>query len=452
VKGFGCGVRGLLSRLAAGAVVACLAAAGASAQSTGAASPEPIETLSDAWRLALAHDQSLAAASAQTEGARASERAARGARWPTLEAGAGYTRLDASPALDVATSGGQLFHSAPLFQNDQFVSGSVQLKLPLYAGGQISAGIQAAHAAATAAGADERTTLAQLKLEVAHSYVAVLRARRALAAAQSSATSLAAHARDVQQMYDRELVAKSDLLAARVALANAEQARQRASNAVKLAEAAYNRRLGEPLERTPALDEHLPVDAGLAELEFSALLSRALSSRSELNGQQARADSLRASSRAELGNALPRVGLTGAYTHLDNQFLDRQNISSVGIGFTWSVFDGGQARNRAAALASEGRAAERRLEDLRSVIELQVRQAWLDVQDARARVHSSEAVIAQAQENLRATRELYGAGMGTNTQVLEAVSLQVDAVSNRDNALLDESLSELELARAVGSL
>ncbi len=280
----------------------------------------------------------------------------------------------------------------------------------------------------------------------------MLRARRALAAAQASVASLAAHARDVQQMYDRELVAKSDLLAARVALANTEQARERASNAVQLAEAAYNRRLGEPLERAPVLDEKLPADAALGDVAFTSLVSRALSARSELSALQARAESLRASSRAELGNALPRVGLTGSYMHLDNQFLDRQNISSVGIGFTWNVFDGGQARNKAAALASEGRASERRLEDLRSIIELEVRQSWLNVQDARARVRASEAVVAQSEENLRTTRELYGAGMGTNTQVLEAVALRVDSVNNHDNALLDEALSELELARAVGSL
>ena len=49
-------------------------------------------------------------------------------------------------------------------------------------------------------------------------------------------------------------------------------------------------------------------------------------------------------------------------------------------------------------------------------------------------------------------RERYGAGLGTQTQLLEAETLRVRALSNRDNAVLDAGLARLRLARAVGSL
>jgi outer membrane protein len=409
------------------------------------------ETLQDAWRLALSHDQALAAAGSDVEGARAAEQAARGARWPSLDAVGGYTRLSASPALDVVTPG-SVFRSGPIFKDDQFVSGSVQLKLPLYTGGQITAGIDAAHHALVGASEDEESATAALKVRVAEAYVDVLRARRALEAAQSSVESLTAHASDVQQMVDRDLVARADLLAARVALANAEQVRVRAANSGEIAQATYNRRLGEPLERPAALEQRISVDAALAAMPVEALAQRALDSRSELKALAARVDSLTSQSHTETGKALPQVALVGGYTHLDNQILDRQDFSTVGIGFTWNLFDGGQARQRAAALRSAGRAAQQRLEDLRSSIELQVRQAWLDVHEAQARVRASGEAVAQAEENLRSSRELYAAGLATNTQVLDAVSLQVNALSNRDNAALDQSLALLRLSYAVGAL
>lgn len=50
------------------------------------------------------------------------------------------------------------------------------------------------------------------------------------------------------------------------------------------------------------------------------------------------------------------------------------------------------------------------------------------------------------------SRGLYGVGLATHTRVLDAVTLQIDAVNNRDNAVLDESLSRLRLPRAVGEL
>lgn len=409
------------------------------------------ETLEDAWKLALTRDKALAAAGSDLEGARAAERAARGARWPSLDATAGYTRLNASPALDVVTPA-FAFRSGPIFKGDEFVTGTVQARLPLYTGGQISAGIDAAHHALIGAAEDEQSATAGLKLDVAEAYVGVLRARRGLDAARSSVASLAAHAHDVQQMVERDLVARADLLAARVALANAEQAGVRAANTVAIAEAAYNRRLGEPLERSPELDPRMTADPTLAATPVEPLVQRALVSRSEIRALAAHADSLASQSRAEAGKGLPQLALIGGYTHFDNQILDRQDFSTVGVGFSWNLFDGGQARARAAALHSAGRAAQNRLDDLRSRVELEVRQAWLDAHEAQARVRAAAETVAQAEENLRSSRELYGAGLATNTQVLEAVTLQINAVSNRDNAALDESLSSLRLAYATGTL
>ena len=97
-------------------------------------------------------------------------------------------------------------------------------------------------------------------------------------------------------------------------------------------------------------------------------------------------------------------------------------------------------------------ATRHRLSDLGSLIELEVRTAWLDVQAARARVSASGEAVAQAVENLRMSRELYGADLGTNTQVLDAVTLQITATNNHDDAVLDESLALLRLAHAIGEL
>jgi outer membrane protein TolC len=410
------------------------------------------ETLAEAWQLALARDKALAAAESDVQGAQAAERAARGARWLSLDASATYARLNASPTLDVTTPEGSTLRSGPIFKGDQIVSGSVQVKLPLYAGGQISAGIDAAQRNLVGASAEEQSARSLLKLDVAEAYVSVLRARRAVQATGASVESLAAHAADVQHMVERELVPKSDLLAARVALANAEQDKVRTANSVEIAQAAYNRRLGEPLERSPQLDEQIPADVLLKAIPVDALIGRALTSRNEIPAQAARADALASQARVESGKVLPQLALIGGYTHFDNQILDREDFSAIGVGFTWNLFDGGQARNRAAALRNASRAAENRLEDLRSRIELQVRQAWLDVQAAQARAKATGEAVAQAEENLRSSRELYGAGLATNTQVLNAVTLQVDAINNRDNANLDESLSLLRLEYAVGAL
>ena len=409
------------------------------------------ETLEQAWQMALANNQALAAAQADVRGARAKVQAARDGRWPTVDTNVSYTRLNAAPQLDVMTPG-FTFHSGPIFKNDQYVSGTVQLKLPLYAGGRIAAGIHAAREGLSGVSAQEQVTLSDLKLAVAEAYVSVLRARSRLAVADASVESLGAHANDTKSMFQRQLVAKSDVLAAEVALANAQEEQVSAANEAQVALADYNRLLGEPLDRSPPLDAHLTGDPALLARPLSALVRQALASRGELKGLAAQSGALAAQARAITGARLPQIALTGGYTHFDNQILDRQDFSMVGVGMTWRLFDGGAARNEAEALRSASRATDRRLDDLRSQIELQVRRDWLAVRAAYARVMASREATAQAAENVRISRELYGVGLASNTQVLDAVTLEVAATNNHDNAVLDEALAGIELAYAVGAL
>ena len=410
------------------------------------------ETLQQAWARALQRDPSLAAAEADRESAEARMRAARAARLPTVEIGGTYTRYDTAPSLAVTTPT-FAFTSPPLFDNSDAVMGDARITLPLYTGGATGASIRAANQGARAAEAGVRQSRADLKLDVAVRYAMVLRARRSLAAAEASVASLTAHASDVAAMVDCELVASNDLLAARVALANAEQLRLRAANALDLAQAGYNRLLGEPLERVPELNER-GVEEGIApeSRPLDALVSAALLNRGELDALDARAGELEAMARAERGRLLPQVALVGAYSHLETTVLDREDFSTIGVGVRWMLFDGGQARQRAAAMARSGRAARLRLDDLRSRIGLEVREAWLGVAEADARRSAAREAVAQAEENLRISRELYGAGLASNTQVLEAVTLRVAAAGNRDDSTIDAELARLRLARATGEL
>jgi outer membrane protein len=410
----------------------------------------PAQTLEQAWHLAAARNWTLRAAGDQVQAARSSVRAARAARWPSIDTQASYTRLGQTPELDVVTPT-LAFRSGPIFKNNQYVSASVQLRLPLYTGGAIRNGIAAANAGLKSAAATRRAVSADVKLQVAEAYVAVLRAQRALAVARASVTSLAAHAHAVHAMFTQQLVAKSDLLAARVALANARAQAVSAQNVLAIARASYDRLLGEPLARVPHLDPKLPVFPVDAQ-PLSVLLARALRSRPELRALQARVRLLSARARVATAARLPHLAAIGGYTHIDNQILNHENFSMVGVGFTWKLFDGGAAANQAAALRARSAAERQRLADVRSRIELAVRSAWLQLAAARARIAASRAATAQAAENLRISRKLYAVGLASNTQVLEAVTLRAAAMRDYDDATLDADLDRLRLAYAVGAL
>ena len=108
--------------------------------------------------------------------------------------------------------------------------------------------------------------------------------------------------------------------------------------------------------------------------------------------------------------------------------------------------------SRAASLRRASQATSHRLDDLKNGIEYQVRAAWLGVREADSRVTVTRTAVADSEENLRLSRELYGAGLANNTQVLEAVALRIAATNNTSDAELDAALARLELQRAVGEL
>jgi outer membrane protein TolC len=408
------------------------------------------ETLAEAWALADAQDNGLAAVRSQAEAAELDAAAARAQRWPALAVGGSYTRLDDSPAFDFGFAGLPI---APpeLFGGDDFWMGAATVTVPLYTGGRISSSIAAAEARGRGAGAQVEGAAEDLKLAVADAYVGVLRARKALEVAESNVKTLEALVSDISAMFERELVPKNDLLAVQVALADAQQGRLRAANAAEIALAAYNRRLGEPLARPADPDESLPIPEGLPG-EPAELMRLALEKRSELKVLDEQAAAYGQLAKTERSRVLPQLSVTGAYNYLENTFLDDEDFASVGVGVQWALFDGGQSRKRAASLDRSKRATEQQRADVQSLIELQVRQAWLDVEETGQRVRVTADAVGQAEENLRIARERYGAGLGTQTQLLEAESLRVRALTNRDNAVLDAGLSRLRLARAVGML
>lgn len=416
-----------------------------------AAGPLHAESLTDAWRMALASDGSLAAVRSTREAAQDDRRAAARMRWPVVDVSGSYTQMQASPFLDIETPAGRL-QSPKIWAHDAYAMGSAEVSIPLWTSGRISGAVGAASANVRGAGAQESRGVADLKMAVAEAYVAVFRARAALEVAQSNVASLQAHAADLQVMFDKEAIPQSDLLAAKVALANALQQRLRAANALRIATAAYNRHVGQSLDRAPDLDPPQVPVARSAQVPLADLVKTAVAQRPELAALAAQSEAYEAAARSERAQLLPQIALRAGVAHLDNQILDRQDFASIGVGFQWRLFDSGQVSARVAALRSRGRAAAQQLDDLRSQVALEVESATLDREDAGARLHVAGEAVAQSEENLRLGRELYGAGLATNTQVLDAESLRVMALTNRDSASFDLIITEYRLKRALGEL
>lgn len=405
------------------------------------------ETLEQAWQAAIAANPRLDAARRLSDSAAQSLSAARGARLPGLTLESGYTVLDKQPAakLDLPSLPVNQF---PLAE-DRSLSYQAAVHLPLYTGGRLDRGIEAARARVETRAAEEDRVVADLKLEVAAAYIGVLRARRGVEVAQRNVTGLASHAEDVQRRFDKGFVGRNQLLAAQVALADARQRASQSRNGLDLARATYNRLLGRELTAAVTLDE---IEARAATDAIETLTARALARRPELQALAGQGGALRHRSAAERAAAAPQVQLSIGQRYQENRYQVHERSNFAMVGLSWDLFDGGVARHRAAATAQQAAAVDAELEELRSRIRLQVRQAWLDEREAGQRIAVARAALSQAEEGLRVARSRYREGLGTNTEVLDAETQRTLSYTNYDNAVYAAAFAELRLRHALGEL
>ena len=427
-----------------------LRAIGAERSSTfGDATSNGLETLERAWATALAVDQRLEAKRWSVSSSEASLRSARAQRWPTVAMESSYAVRSDEQAFQFDFPGIPLPTNTFPYAQDESFALRTQVDLPLYTSGRIRHGIAAAAANVVAAEWAVEDSVNDLKLRVAEEYMAVLRAQRHLEVAQCSVKSLEAHARDAEMLFKHDQVPRNDLLAAQVAVANARQRAIQAHNQLDACRAAYNRRLGRSLTLPVRLAE-LPVQP--VDDDIDSLTARALRTRPALAQLVSHVHALQHQADSLLAKNHPQVKLRGEYAFEENRFRTPEGIASVGVGVWWNVFDGGRNRHEAAALLRRAEGLRRLQADLESMIALEVRRAWLDIQETRCRLAVTREATERAEENLRVARRRYATGMGTSTEVLDAETLRTEAYRNHYQATYDAVLAVLRLQHATGEL
>jgi len=85
-------------------------------------------------------------------------------------------------------------------------------------------------------------------------------------------------------------------------------------------------------------------------------------------------------------------------------------------------------------------------------VALEVESTALDRDDTGAPLRVVVVAAAQTQENVRSAHELHSAGLGTSTQVPDAESLRVIALTNRNSASFDLTITEFRAIRALDDL
>lgn len=403
------------------------------------------ETLEQAWHTALENNHKIKAAQADTTVYDQRLYAAEGQRLPSVNLSAGYTQLSEQPAAKAEFSGGSA--QFPVSQDGYFKSQAI-VTVPIFSSGAVSHNISAAEAALEASKHNQVSTELELKMQVADAYIAVLRAEGSLQVAESHVASMAAHSKDANNKFSQGIVARNDVLAAAVEQANAQQKTVQVRNQIDIAKARYNQLLSRNLAAPVKLANQVPkLPAG----SLAALNDAALKQRPELSVLTQQIESLEHQAESTSAGLLPQISLNGGYQYEQNRYQVFEGMWMVNLGMQWKLFDG-STRHKSDAIVRQAVVLKEQRDELSSMIALQVRQAWLDAQEAQKRIEVAKQVIEQANENLKVSIDRYQQGLAINTELLKAEDLRTMAHDNLNNAQHDFALATLHLRYAVGIL
>jgi len=404
------------------------------------------ETLEAAWTTALEHNHQIKSAQANTAASEQQLQSAQGQRLPELNVNTGYTQYNQSPAAIANVNGGDTVQ----FTTAQAGSAKAQamVSVPVYTSGRIDHSIDSATSTLEATQQQEASAELNLKMRVAEAYINVLRAKSAVQVADSHVESLAADSKDVNDRFEQGIVARNDVLAASVALANAEQQQIKVQHQLDNAKTAYNQLLDRSLTNEVSLDSHLPeLPAGTLD----ELTRTALKQRPELTVLNAQIEALQQQAASVNASRLPQVNVNGGYQYQQNRYQAHEGLWVAGINMDWKLFDGSSG-HKSDALMSQAIALKEQRDDLTSLMAMQVRQAWLEIEETKKRLATAEKTIAQADENLKVATDRYQQGLTIHTEVLDAENLRLTSHDNLNNAHYDSALAQLHLRHAVGVL
>ena len=396
--------------------------------------------LQDTVRMALENNRTLKQYFANVDNARWSLSKARRQMGPTLTWNTGANRI-----------GGKAYEGAVNPDFDYNYSNSGTITMPLF-NESLRASRDAAKYALNAADMTlEDTKQATVKNATTY-YYNILQCRNLIKVYQDNVETLQAHLDQVNAQYRVGTVAKSDVLASEVQLANAQQSLVTAQNDYDVAVATLNNYINLPTDTVLDIKDELKYtkyDLDIDACTNFALLNRADGLAAYYNVKQAEAGVTSAKA-----GYLPTVTASGSDAIAGEKPFKDDHTSSdtwaVGLSASWNLFDNGvTSANIHAAEASLLKAQEASAQTDEQ-IRLDVRTAILSLQAAEKNIQTTRVSVTKAEEDYKIAQVSYNAGVGTNLNVMDAEEKLTSARTNYYTALYKYNVSKAELDKAMG--
>ena len=407
-------------------------------------------SLSEALELAKRNNNDLQVSLLQLQRSKSVLREAQAALFPSVDLSADVTNsrnVGTTLQFDQARTNNPRVGDAPANTN---FSGTAQIRYDLYTSGRRNGAIQEAEERIRVQELDVERQSEEIRLNVSKAYYDLQQADENVRITQSAVENAQASLKDAMALEKAGVGTRFDVLRSQVNLANSQQDLTNSISQQQIARRKLAPLLN--LSQSVSISAADPVKlAGLWQQPLEQSIVLAYQNRPELQQTLAQRKIGEAQIKQALASSGPQVSLVGRYNLLD-QFDDGTSVSdgySLGLQASINLYGGGAGTARAAQAKTSIAIAETQFSEQKNQIRFQVEQAYSTQASSLENVQTANVALEQARESLRLARLRFQAGVGTQTDVINALNDLTRSEGNRVKAILDYNRALTELQRYV---
>ena len=281
-------------------------------------------------------------------------------------------------------------------------------------------------------------------------YFDILESEKMVIVAEKEVQRLESHLRDAKNLYDEGVITKNDLFQAEVRLSDVKQRLMAVRNLRAINASRLNSVLARPLKTDVQVMDVKETPSDGLNLDMEKAWELAESQRPEIQIVDTTLKSLDMEEAAKRSEYYPRFFLQGGYDFTENRYQVHEGNWSLTAGINLNLFSGGSTKAEVLKIKQQRLKLFGQRDKLIDEVKLEVEKYILDLKTAREKITVTKDAVGQAEENLRINRVRYSEGVGTATEVLDAVTLLTIAETNLYKSLYDFRRAEAGFIYSIG--
>lgn len=357
---------------------------------------------------------------------------ARSGYYPQLDGSAGYSRTD------------PVVSRAPVYD---IYSSRISLNQNLYDFGRTSTQVKIQELNRDSSRSDYDDVRAQIRFGVKQAYFGLLQAGRNLDLSREVVNQFQQRLDQSRAFFEAGTKPKFDVTKAEVDLSNAKLILIRTENVFQLARVALNNAMGLPEAPDYAVEDQLSFQR--MEVDLEETIRKAFDRRPDLKAIAVKKQSLEQGIELARKGYYPSVSGSAGYGWGEGGFPLDQGWS-FGAQLNVPIFNGFLTKYQVTEAQAnlDVLAANEAL--LRQTVVQEVRQAWLNLQEAADRGIAAALTVRQAAENLELANGRYASGVGNPIEVTDALIAERNAKTVQISAYYDYKVAQASLEKAAG--